>query len=93
MRHKILVHDCRQHLTCSCLPALSHSGRHEHTTLFALLLCAGPIEGCSAVLAVRRYCSGLRSLVCTFVWCAQKKKRQVQKTKNLVVVGVPQRYY
>ena len=54
----------------ACLLALSHSGRHESTTdstVCALLLCAGPIEGCSAVRAVRRY-YGFRSLVCAS-WC------------------------
>ena len=37
----------------ACLLALSYSGRHERTTVCTMLLCAGPIEGCSAVLAVR----------------------------------------
>ena len=40
-----------------------------------LLLCAGPIEGCSAVLAVR---VGCRSLICAVVVCAEEKK-QVKK--------------
>ena len=62
----------------ACLLALSHSGRHERITACTLLLCAGPIEGCSAVLAVRRY-YGFRSLVCAS-WCSEKEK-QVQKEK------------
>ena len=63
------------------LLALSHSGRHERTTVCTLLLCAGPIEGCFAVLAARRYYSGFRILVCAFVVCAEEKK-QVKKTKT-----------
>ena len=43
-----------------------------------LLLCAGPIEGYSAVLAVRKY-YGFRSLVCVS-WCSVEEK-QVQKQK------------
>ena len=39
---------------------------------------AGPIEGCSAVLAVRRYYD-FRSLVCAS-WCSEEEK-QVQKQK------------
>ena len=56
----------------ACLLALSHSGRHKRTALCTLLLCPGPIEGCSAVLTVRRYCCGFRWLVCAFVVCAEK---------------------
>ena len=44
-------------------------------------LCTGPIEGCSAVLAVsyvRRY-YGFRSLVCA-TWCSEEEK-QVRKQK------------
>ena len=44
-----------------------------------LLLCAGPIEGGSAVLALRRY-YGFRSLVCAS-WCLEEK--QVHKRKRL----------
>ena len=62
----------------ACLLALSHSGRHESTTVCTLLLCAGPVESCSAVLAVRRY-YGFRSLVCA-CWCSEEEK-QVQKQK------------
>ena len=61
-----------------CLLALSQSDRHESTTVCTLLLCAGPIEGCSAVLAVRRY-YGFRSLVCAS-WCSEEET-QVQKLK------------
>ena len=63
----------------ACLVALPRSGLHERTTVCILLLCAGPIEGCSAVLAVRRYC-GFRSLVCAFVVRTEEEK-QVQKQK------------
>ena len=52
------------------------------------------IAGCSAVLAVRRYC-GYRSLVCGFTSrCAQKKqveqkkrKRKRRKEKNSSRIG------
>ena len=63
----------------ACLLALSHSGRHESTTaVCTLLLCAGPIEGCPAVPAVRRN-YGFRSLVCAS-WCSEEEK-QVKKQK------------
>ena len=68
---------------------LSNSGRHKRTTVWTLLLCSGPIEGCSLVLAVRRYCA-FRSLVCAYVVCAEEEK-QVRK-KNFVVVCVPLAY-
>ena len=63
----------RQHLTFAlvCLLALSHSGRHQRTAVCTLLLCAGPIAGCSVVLAVRRYWC-YRSLICAFVVCAEQ---------------------
>ena len=63
----------------ACLLALSHSGRHERTTVWTLLLCAGPIEDCFPVLAVRRYC-GSRNVVCACVVCAEEEK-QVRKPK------------
>ena len=62
----------------ACLLALSHSGRHESTTVCTLLLFAGQTEGYSAVLAVRRN-YGFRSLVCAS-WCSEEEK-QVQKQK------------
>ena len=68
----------RDFLFYACLLALSHSGRHERTTLCTSLLCAGPIEGCSGVLAVRGY-YGFRSLVCAS-WCSEEEKH-VQKQK------------
>ena len=70
------------------LLALLHSGRHESTTVCFLLLCAGPIEGCSAVhvLAVRRY-YGFRSLVCAS-WCSEQKKVQKQKLRCLCSLEV-----
>ena len=54
----------------ACLLALSNSGRHERTAVCTVPLGSGPIEGCSAVLAVRRYCA-CRWLVCAFVVCAE----------------------
>ena len=44
-------------------------------------VCAGPIERCSAVLAVRR-CYGFRSLVCA-CWCSEEKQFQKQKLRCL----------
>ena len=63
---------------------MSHSGRHERTTVCTLLLYAGSIEGCSAVLAVRRYLAFGAWFVPS--WCAQKKKSRFTKQKNLVVL-------
>ena len=61
------------------------SGRHERTAVCTMLLCGGPIAGCSAVLPVRRYCI-YRSLVCAFTSrCAQKqveKRNGEQKKKG-----------
>ena len=67
-------------LALSCLLAcvVAHSSRHESATVCTLLLCAGPIEGCSAVLAARRY-YGFWGLVCAS-WCPEEEK-QVQKQK------------
>ena len=59
-------------LALVCLLALSNSGRHERTAERSLLLCAGPIAGCFAVLAVRRYCCGFRWLVCASMVCAEE---------------------
>ena len=73
----------------TCLLVLSHSGRHESTTVCTLLLCAGPIEGSSAVLAVRRY-YGFRSL--WFVLLGVQKKKSRFKNKTFVVC-VPWRPY
>ena len=49
---------------------------------------------CSAVVAVRRYYSGFRSLVCAFVVCAEEKKAG-SKNKSFVVVflGASSRAY
>ena len=65
--------------------ALSHPGRHQRDAVCTLLLCAGPIEGCSAVLGVCRYC-GFRSLVCVFVVCAEEEAGQVEKQNSVVFV-------
>ena len=62
----------------ACVVAL-WTTRTYYCKICTLILCAGPIEGCSAVLAVRTYC-GFQSLVCAFVVCA-KEKKQVQKQK------------
>ena len=67
------------------LLALSHSGRHERTTVCTSLLCAGPIEGCSAVLAVRTVdTAAVASELGLSVLCPQKKKSKF-KNKNFVV--------
>ena len=67
------------------LLAMSRSGRHERTTVCTLLLRAGPIKGCSAVLAVRTVDTGAVAFGAWFV-CAQKKSKFKNKTKNFVVV-------
>ena len=74
----------QQHLDLlfhACLLALSHSGRHESTTVCTLLLCAGPIEGCSAVRAVRRYYVAFGA---SFVLLGVQKKT---KTSLFVFLG------
>ena len=43
-----------------------------------VLFCVGPIAGCSAVLAVGRYCV-FGSLVCDSVLCAKEAQVQEQK--------------
>ena len=54
-------------------------------TVCTFLLCEGPpIEGCSAVLAVRR-CYGFRSLV-SASWCSEEKQVQHQKLRFLLFV-------
>ena len=70
----------QQHLTCSFMPACLRSRTLVDTKVLLYVLCrsAGPMEGCSAVLAVRRY-YGFRSLVCAS-WCSEEKKH-VQKQK------------
>ena len=45
-----------------------------------LLLCEGPIAGCSAVLAVRRYCCSYRSLVPS-LRAVRKRNRLKNKKK------------
>ena len=60
--------------------ALSHSGRHERTTVCILLLCAGPIEGSSA--AVRTVAQ--TKLRKPQQQCPQKKKSKF-KDKNFEV--------
>ena len=54
-----------------CLLALSPPGQHERTIMYFFMLCAGPIAGRSAVLAVRK-CCGYRVLVCALVRCAKE---------------------
>ena len=74
-RHKIHVHGgwwlsaTRGLLFIVCLFALSLSGQHERTAVCTLLLCAGPMEGCSAVFDTV-------DIGAWFVpsWCAQKKQ-------------------
>ena len=59
------------------LLALSHSGRHERTVnttaVRTLLLCAWPIEGCSAVLAVRTVDTASVAFSAWFVLCPEGK--------------------
>ena len=62
------------------LLALSHSGQHERTIVCTLLLCVGPIEGCSAVLAVRTVDAAAVAFGAWFVLSPAEKK-QVQKQK------------
>ena len=65
-----MAHGSQQHLTCSFMPACLGCRTLVDTKVLPvctlLPCCAGPIEGCSPVLAVRRYC-GFRNLVCAFV--------------------------
>ena len=70
------------HACSLCLLALLHSGRHERTTtttVCSLLPCAGP----TTVLLWLRYVDITVAFGAWFVpsWFAQKKKKQVQKTK------------
>ena len=67
------------------LLALSHSGRHERTTACTLLLCAGPIGGCSAVLAVRTVDTAAAAFGAWYV-CAHKKRKFKNKKKVRGVV-------
>ena len=69
----------------ACVVAIWSTRKNYCTLVCTLLLCAGPIEGCSAVFAVRRY-YGFRSLVCAS-WCSEKEK-QVQKQNLLVFLGL-----
>ena len=66
-------------LSCllACVAALWST--RKYYAVCTLLLCAGPIEGCSAVPAVLTY-YGFRSLVCAS-WCSEEEKKQVQKLK------------
>ena len=66
-------------LSCllACVVALWSARKYYYVC--TLLLCAGPIEGCSAVPAVLTY-YGFRSLVCAS-WCSEEEKKQVQKLK------------
>ena len=66
------------------LLALSRSGRHEYTTVCTLLLCAGPIEGCSAVLAVRTVDTVAMAFGAWFVLCPEEESKF--RIKNFVVV-------
>ena len=51
-------------------------------SICTLLICAGPVAGYSAVLAVRRYC-GYRSLICAFVlWAEAGSKAKQEKEKK-----------
>ena len=65
---------------------MSHSGRHERTTVCTLLLCAGPIEGCSAVLAVRTVDTAAAVAFGAWFVCAQKKSKFKNKKKSWLFV-------
>ena len=67
-------------LALICLLALPLPGQHERTAVRSLLVCAGPIAGCPAVLVVRSYC-GYGSLVFAFVVCTEASEK-VKKTKT-----------
>ena len=71
----------------ACLLALSHSGRHENTIICTLLLCAGPIEGCSSVLAVRRYYVWLSELGLCFLVFRRRKAGSNTKALLFVFLG------
>ena len=83
-----MAHGSPQHTSApdlhfhACLLALSHSGRHERTT-YCMMLGAGPIEGSSAAIAVRRY-YGFRTLVCAFV--VFRRRNAGSKTKASLFV-------
>ena len=52
-------------------------------TRSTLLLCSGPIEGCSTVLAVRRYGCGFQCSVCAFVVvCAEEEAGSKTKLRG-----------
>ena len=85
-----MAHGSQQHLTCSFIPACLRCRILVDTnvpTLCTSLLCAGPIEGCSAVLAVRRYCCDFRSLVCAFVVFRRRKAGSKTKASLFVLLG------
>ena len=84
----------RKHFSYSFMPTRLRSRtlvdtnvlRQLYSGVCILLLCAGPIEGCSAVLAVRTVDTAAVAFRAWFV-CAQKKSKYKNKTKNFVVVS------
>ena len=85
-----MAHGSQQHLTCSFMPACLRCRTLVDTKVLRVLLCtlmlrAGPIEGCSAVLAVRRYCAFGAWFVPS--WYSEEKK-QVQKQKLLCLCSL-----
>ena len=62
------------------LLALSHSGQHERTIVCTLLLCVGPIEGCSAVLAVRTVDAAAVAFGACLC-CSHERRKAISKTK------------
>ena len=76
----------QQHLTCSFMPACLSCRTLVDTKVLlyvcTLLLCAGPIEGWSAVLAVRRYYMAFGAW---FVILGVQKKKSRFKNESFVV--------
>ena len=58
----------------------------DPNVLLHVLCGARPIEGCSAVVAIRRY-GGVRSLVCDFVVCAEEESSKKENSWLFVFLG------
>ena len=75
----------RQHLTCSFMPTCLRCHALVDTivllTVCTLLLCAGPIEGCSAALAVRTVDAAAVAFGACLC-CAYERRKASSKTKT-----------
>ena len=75
----------RQHLTCSFMPTCLRCRALVDTivllTVCTLLLCAGPIEGCSAALAVRTVDAAAVAFGACLC-CAHERRKASLKTKT-----------